>query len=164
MLFCNRIPSNYSAGVDSIPKYLRTNPKKALLGQSGSISEIIFNLAQKFEYLSPYASKIILGDFINCPTKKGLRTYYQYVNCPTRKNKTLDICFGTVKHTFTESQLPPLGASDNSVVYPHPVSEATREGEALKKNKIKKITITKRSVKVWNNDSIMALHIMGGLQ
>lgn len=99
--------------------------------------EIIFNLSQKLESLSPDAPKFILGDFNNCSVKKCLRTYYQYVDCPTRKNKTLDMCYGTVKDAYSASLLPPLGASDHSVVYFHLVYRRLLEREKPQKRAVK---------------------------
>lgn len=110
-------------------------------------TEIIFNLSQRLESLSPDAPKFFLGDLNNCPVKKSLRTYYQYVDCCTRKNKTLDMCYGTVKGAYTASPLPPLGTSDHSVVHLRPVYQRLLERE---KPQVK-------TVKMWNNDSIMAL-------
>ena len=69
-------------------------------------SEIIHNLSQKLESISPDAPTFILGDF-----KRVLRTYHQYVKCHTRKNNTLDLCYGTIPKAFSATSRPPLGTS-----------------------------------------------------
>jgi hypothetical protein len=71
-------------------------------------SETIFHLSQKLESLSPDAPKFFLGYFNNCSLRKNLRTYYQYVSCNTRKNKTLDLCYGSIKGAYSASSLPLL--------------------------------------------------------
>lgn len=109
--------------------------------------EIIYNLSQRLETISPDAPKFIMGDFNHCNAKKSLSTYYQYVDSPTRKEKTLDMCYGTVKNAYISTVLPPLGASDHSVVYLRPVYL-----RLLKREKPQE-----KSVKVWDNDSIMTL-------
>ena len=59
----------------------------------------------------------------------------------------LDLCYGTVKDAYSASLLPPLGASDHNVVYLPPTYQRLLQWEQPQE----------RSVKVWNNDSIMAL-------
>lgn len=56
-------------------------------------------------------------------------TYYQYVDCHTRKEKSLDLCFGTVKNAYAAIPLPPLGASDHNVVYLRPAYQRLLERE-----------------------------------
>lgn len=84
-----------------------------------------------------------------------LHTHYHYVDCPSRKNKTLDMCCGSVKNAYTAVLLPPLGTSDHSVVYIHPVYRRLLNREKPKK-----------TVEQWHyNGSVgmLRLHILGGL-
>jgi len=46
--------------------------------------------------LSPDAPCWMMGDFSNCKLKKCLNLH-QYVTSPTRKDKTLDLCFCSIK-------------------------------------------------------------------
>lgn len=55
------------------------------LANSAKVSDVLYQLSQRLDSLSPDAPKFILGDFNNCSLKNCLRTYYQYVNCCTRK-------------------------------------------------------------------------------
>lgn len=54
-------------------------------------ADIIFNVTQELDKISPDAPKFIMGDFNNCTLKKILTTYSQYVTCPTRKDKIIDL-------------------------------------------------------------------------
>lgn len=113
----------------------KANVKKA--------QEIIYNLSQRLETISPDVPKFIMGDFNNCNAKKSLSTYYQYVDSPTR-TKTLDMCYGTVQNAYISSVLPPLGASDHSVVYLWPVTcyRGYLKGRSPKKSLLKYGTMT----------------------
>lgn len=117
------------------------------MANSAKVSDVLYQLSQRLDTLSPDAPKFILGDFNNCSLKNCLRTYYQYVTCCTRKNKTLDKCYGNVKDAFSASTLPPLGKSDHSVVNLRPKYQRLLERE---KPQIK-------TVKIWNEESIMSL-------
>ena len=62
-------------------------------------------------------------------------------------NTFSDLCYGTFKDAYSASLFPPLGASDHNVVYLRPTYQRLLQREKPQE----------RSVKVWNNDSIMAL-------
>ena len=87
-----------------------------------------------------------MGDFNNCKLSKSLNLY-QYVTCPTRKNKTLDMCYGSIKEAYKASPLPPLGSSDHRAIHLTPVY---RPG--LKRGKVKT-----REIKDWNDESVSKL-------
>ena len=59
----------------------------------------------------------------------------------------MDLCYGSIKGAYSASSLPPLGASDHNVVHLRPVYQRLLEREKPQK----------RTVKIWNEDSIMAL-------
>lgn len=71
-------------------------------------AETLSNVTHRLQSLSPDAPNIILGDFNNCTMLKSLRNFYQYVTCPTRYNKTLDLCFWSVKGVYKSIPLPQL--------------------------------------------------------
>ena len=57
------------------------------------------------------------------------------------------MCYGTVKNAYVSSPLPPLGTSDHIAVHLRPTYKTLVEREKPQT----------RTVKIWNNDSIMAL-------
>ncbi|KAK0134267.1 hypothetical protein N1851_030177 [Merluccius polli] len=75
---------------------------------SNNACEIISQVTQSLQ---------ILGDMNNCSLSKTLRDFHQYVTCPTRQNKTLDLCYCSVKNAFKSIPLPPLGSSDHNCVH-----------------------------------------------
>ncbi|CDQ57272.1 unnamed protein product [Oncorhynchus mykiss] len=103
-------------------------------------SEIIYNLSQKLESHSPKAPKFIFGDFNNCTLHKVLRTYHQYVKCHTRKNRTLDLCYGTIPKAFSATTRHPMGTSDHNVA-----------------NLLEREKPTVKTVQIWNDNSITCL-------
>ena len=52
--------------------------------------DLIHQVTQKLQAISPDAPHIILGDMNHCTLKTTLRDFHQYVTCPTRHNKTID--------------------------------------------------------------------------
>lgn len=106
-------------------------------------AETLSNVTHRLQSLSPDAPNIILGDFNNCTLSKSLRNFYQYVTCPTRYNKTLDLCFRSVKGLYKSIPLPPL----SNCVHLIPVYRT-----ALQRGKV----IAKR-VKIWTEDSSLTL-------
>ncbi len=110
-------------------------------------AETLSHVVHRLQAMSPDAPNIILGDFNNCTLSKSLRNFYQYVTCPTRYNKTLDLCFGSVKGAYKSLPLPPLSTTDHKCVHLIPVYRT-----ALRRGKV----VTKR-VKNWTEDSSLTL-------
>ncbi|XP_071948767.1 uncharacterized protein [Antedon mediterranea] len=110
-------------------------------------AEILSENTHKLETLSPDAPRLILGDFNQHKLGKVLRIYHQYVTCPTRKDKTIDLCYGTVPSAYRSVALPPLGASDHNCVnlIPKYVPVIQRKDKIVK------------TVKLWTLDSIERL-------
>ncbi|XDV11016.1 hypothetical protein PO909_000083 [Leuciscus waleckii] len=79
-------------------------------------SESILKVTQKLQEISPEAPVFVLGDFNHCSLKKCLRDFSQYVTCPTRQNKSLDLCYGSIKGAYKALPLPPLGGADHNCV------------------------------------------------
>ena len=69
----------------------------------------IFDVTQRLDSISPDAPKFILGEFNHRLLNKTLLTYFQYVTCKTHMNKTIDLCYGTVRSAYTSAAKPPLG-------------------------------------------------------
>ena len=67
-----------------------------------SASETILQSTQKLQAISPDAPVLILGDFNHCSLQKTIRDFDQYVKCPTRLNKTLDLCYGSIKGAYKD--------------------------------------------------------------
>lgn len=80
-------------------------------------ADIVFKTVNKLQSISPVAPNFILGDFNHCNLKKTLNSFYQYVTCPTRRDKTLDLCYGSIKGAYTSKAGPALGASDHNTVH-----------------------------------------------
>lgn len=112
-----------------------------------SAASTIFEVVQKLQSISPEAPSLLLGDFNHVSLKKTLPHYYQYVTCPTRRNKTLDLCYGTVKDTFKSLPLPPLGSADHNCVFLLPTYRTV-----LRREKVQT-----KDVKVWTEDSVLCL-------
>lgn len=107
----------------------------------------IFEVEQKLQSISPEAPNFILGDFNHVSLKKVLSHYQQYVTCPTRRNKTLDMCYGSVKDAYKSLLLPPLGSADHSCVFLLPIYKTI-----LRREKVQV-----KDVKVWTEESILCL-------
>ncbi len=84
---------------------------------AASAANIIFDVVQKLQSISPDAPNFILGDFNHVSLKKTLVNFYQYVSCPTRRGKTLDLCYGSVKDAYKSLPLPALGSADHNCVH-----------------------------------------------
>ena len=112
-----------------------------------SASSTIFDLVQKLQSISPDAPNFILGDFNHVTLKKTLTNFYQYVSCPTRRDKTLDLCYGSVKEAYKSVPLPPLGSADHNCVHLLPIYKTV-----LKREK----TLTK-DINVWTEESVACL-------
>lgn len=104
------------------------------------VTDVLYKLAQRFNTLSPDASKFIVGDCNNYSLKICLRTYYLYVNCCNRKRQT----HGNVKGAFFASILPSSGGSGHNVVYLQSKYQRLLERE---KPQVK-------TVKIWNKETI----------
>lgn len=117
----------------------KANPKNA--------TDTISNVIHSLQSLSPEAPNIVLGDFNRCDLKKTLSSFYQYVNCPTRFNKTLDLCYGSIKGAYTSVAGPALGSSDHNTVHLLPVYKTVLRREKVRKHHIK----------VWSDDASLAL-------
>lgn len=92
----------------------------------------IFDVVQKLQSISPDAPNFILGDF-NHVSLKTLGNFYQYVSCPTRRDKTLDLCHGSVKDAYKSLPLPPLGAADYNCMHLLPIYKTVLKRESKDK-------------------------------
>ena len=119
------------------------HPRANVEVAANTISRVI----QSLQSNSPDAPNIILGDFNRCNLKKTLNSFYQYVNCPTRYEKTLDLCYGSIKGAYRSVAGPPLGSSDHNTVHLHPVYKTV-----LRREKVRS-----RQVMLWNEESSLAL-------
>lgn len=99
-------------------------------------AETIFRVVQNLQSISPGAPNGILEDFNHCTLKGSLRNIYQYVTCPTWRNKTLDLCYGSIKGAFKSVAGPPFGFSDHNTVHLLPMYESVlrREKVEIRKN------------------------------
>ncbi len=93
------------------------------------------------------APNFVIGYFYRCKMGKFLSVFYQYVTCFTRYNKCPDLCYGSVKGTYTYFCRAPFGMSVHNVVYLVP----------LYKSVLKKINPECRLVPVWSEQSINSL-------
>lgn len=109
-------------------------------------SNTIFDVVQKLQSISPDAPNFILGDF-NHVSVKTLRNFYQYVSCPTRRDKTLDLCYGSVKDAYKSLPLPPLGAAEHNCMHLLPIYKTV-----LKREKAKT-----KDIKNWTEESVLCL-------
>lgn len=82
----------------------------------------------------PDAPKLILGDFNTCDVRHIMLDFHQYVSGPTRRNKTLDLCYGSIKDAYKSDELSPVGSSDHSAILLIPVNQKqqikTKESKA----------------------------------
>ena len=109
-------------------------------------ADTIRKVTQRLQSLSPDAPCLLMGDFNNCKLSKSLNLY-QYVTCPTRKNKTLDMCYGSIKEAYKASPLPPLGSSDHCAINLIPVYRPM-----LKRGEVKT-----REIEIWDDESVLKL-------
>lgn len=107
----------------------------------------IFRVTQSLQSTSPGAPNIILGNFNHCNLKKTLTSFFQYVHGPTRHDKTLDLCYGSIKGAYRSMAGPALESSDHNTVHLYPVYKTV-----LKREKMRK-----RQVQLWNEESSLAL-------
>ncbi|KAJ4918957.1 hypothetical protein JOQ06_010009, partial [Pogonophryne albipinna] len=84
---------------------------------ASAATQLIEEVTNRLDSLSPEAPTFILGDFNHCQVHKTLKTYEQYVTCPTTLNKsTIDLCYGTAPGAFKSLTMPPFGASYHTSV------------------------------------------------
>lgn len=95
------------------------------------------NLVYLLQSLCPEAPNIILLDFNYCNLKKTLGTFYKYVNSLTRFNKTLDLCYGSIKGAYTSVAGPALRSSDQNTVHLLPVYKTVLRREKVRKHPTK---------------------------
>ncbi|KAK0136843.1 hypothetical protein N1851_026972 [Merluccius polli] len=76
-----------------------------------------------------------------------MSNFYQYVSCPTRLNKTIDLCYGSVKGAYKSVALPPLGSSDHNTILLTPTYKPL-----LKRGKI-----VTREVEMWTDNAVEEL-------
>ena len=96
---------------------------------------------------TPNAPIFIMGDLNHCNLNTALAGFEQYIKCDTRKNRTLDKCYGNVKHAYTAIAKPPLSNSDHNTVHLIPTYKT-----ALKSSKP-----LVKSINAWTDDSIETL-------
>ena len=106
-------------------------------------ADIISDLVQRQECVSPDAPKLILGDFNGCSLSDHLPHYTQYVDCSTRKDKTLDKCFGNIPDAYKSVRKPPLSTADHCMIHLLPAY----------KTKLKSSKPVVRTVKQWTRDA-----------
>ena len=109
--------------------------------------ELIHQVTQRLQTISPEAPNIVLGDVNQCTLSDTLRDFHQYVTCPTRGKNILDMCYGNIKDAYKSTSLHPLGLSDHNCVLLIPVYRT-----ALKREKVQSI-----QVKDWNDDACLTL-------
>ena len=107
----------------------------------------IFDVVQKLQSMSPEAPHFILGDFNHVSLKKSSKNFYQYVTCTTRKDKTLDLCYGTVKGAYKSLRLPPLGSADHNCVLLLPAYKTVLKSEKIQT----------KEVRIWSEESTSCL-------
>lgn len=73
---------------------------------------------------------------------------YQYVSCPTGRDKTLDLCYGSVKEVYKSLPLSPLGPGDHNCVHLLPTYRTV-----LKREKVQT-----KDIKDWTEESVLCLH------
>ncbi len=73
-----------------------------------------------------------MGDFSHCHLKKMLNSFYQYGNCPPHLNKTLDLCYGSIKEACK-----PLGPADHNTVHLLPDYRAVLKREKVHSREVK---------------------------
>lgn len=69
-------------------------------------AEVVYSVSQRLQSLSPEAPCLFLGDFNHVNCKKALNDFKQYVTCPTRGDKTLDLCYGSIKGAYRSVAAP----------------------------------------------------------
>ena len=113
-----------------------------------SANQLIVEVTNRLDALSPDAPKFILGDFNHCQVQKTLKTYEQYVTCATtKKNSTIDLCYGSVPGAFRSLSMPPFGASYHNSILLVPIYKPI----------CKRQEQTVISVKCWTENSIASL-------
>ncbi len=112
-----------------------------------SACKTVYDVVQKLQSISPDAPAFILGDFNHVSLKKTVPNFHQYVTCPTRRDKTLDLCYGSVKEAYKSSPLPPLGHGDHNCVYLMPTYRTV-----LKREKV-----STKDTKNWTEESVQRL-------
>ncbi len=105
---------------------------------AASASKIVSDVVQELQSISPDAPNFVLGDFKHISLKKTLTNFYQYVTCPTRRDKTLDLCYGSIKDAFKSLPLPALGSADHNCVQLLPTYKTVlkREKAQIKEQKV----------------------------
>ena len=66
---------------------------------------------------TPNAPIFIMGDLNHCSLNTALPGFEQHIKCDTRKNRTLDKCFGNIKHAYPAIAKPPLSNSIHNTVH-----------------------------------------------
>lgn len=102
---------------------------------SGSpASRTISDVVQRLQSISPDSPNFILGDFNCVSLKQTLKTFQQYVSCPSRRDKTLDLCNGSVKDTYKSLPLSPWGSADHSCIHLLPTCKTNASNFRKKSN------------------------------
>ena len=112
-----------------------------------SACKTVYDVVQKLQSISPEAPAFILGDFNHVSLKKSVPYFHQYVTCPTRRDKTLDLCYGSVKEAYKSLPLPSLGHGDHNCVYLMPTYRTV-----LKREKV-----STKDIKDWTEESVQCL-------
>lgn len=110
-------------------------------------ADVIYNINQEFDEISPDAPKFVMGDFNNCTLKRALPTYSQYVTCSTRNNKVIDLCYGSIPKAYSSCAKAPLGSSDHNTILLTPTY----------KQVLKRVKPTVKQTQVWQEDSVETL-------
>ena len=96
---------------------------------------------------TPNTTIFIMGDLYHCKWNTVLPYFEKYIKCDIRKNRTLDKCYGNLKHAYTAIAKPPLSNFDHNTVHLIPTyMAALQSSKALVK-----------SINAWTDDSIETL-------
>lgn len=114
---------------------------------SPSACKTVSEVVHKLQCVCPDAPMSMLGDFNHVSLKKTLPNMYQYVTCSTTRDKTLDLCYGSVKDAYKSLPLPAMGCVVNNCVYLLPIYKTV----------LKREMITLKEIKTWTEDSVLCL-------
>lgn len=107
---------------------------------------VISDSTWKLQALSPDAPNFISGDFNHVTLNKTLKDFCQYFTCPTRQEKTLALCYGTVKDAYKSMPLPPLGSADHNCVQLLPTYWTILRRERLQIKEVRRLDWGTRNV------------------
>ena len=116
--------------------------------RANNVNVGVADIITSLQSLAPDAPNFIMGDFNHCDLKTTLPSMKQYVTCPTRLNNTLDKCYGNIPKAYRSVKLPPIGQSDHNAIQLVPAYVP----------KVKREPVVRKTVQVWNEESINELN------